>query len=196
MPHTRAGSPARPTRRGSWRVGEAWWHRTTHARGAMNIPQWDIMCVSTPTPRHPSGSISRLSACMPRQSHRRHARGITSGRSRPDDASHDQQVCAMERCAPSAARGGRTTVHQSRRHRQSSRHQRRMLYRKGGRMASQSGGSSSCGDGGAAIDMAKLIFIMNQATKRRPTRCRNRIARLEQLSTSEAHESTTKSDGM
>jgi hypothetical protein len=47
-----------------------------------------------------------------------------------------------------------------------------------------------------AIDIAQLIFIMNQATKRRPTLCRNRIARFEQLSTSEAHESTTKSDGM
>ena len=47
-----------------------------------------------------------------------------------------------------------------------------------------------------AIDMAEIILSRIRRPNAVQTLCRNRISRFEQLSTSEAHWSTTKSDGM
>jgi hypothetical protein len=47
-----------------------------------------------------------------------------------------------------------------------------------------------------AIDMAEIILSRIRRPNAVHTLCRNRISRFEQLSTSEAHWSTTKSDGM
>jgi hypothetical protein len=47
-----------------------------------------------------------------------------------------------------------------------------------------------------AIDITEIILSRIRRPNAVPTQCRNRISRFEQLSTSETHWSTTKSDGM